>query len=390
MYSDKGAQAHHICLDPSWLCREVLGTALAPKEFEGANLAKDVGKSVISEQELVGLLGEFANPHTNVLIQLLTNFELCCRLQGSDPAMYEFPCFLTMPLPPDVWQKDPFFVYYHGRQIQCSEEQDCFPPGLFSRLQVKVRSMYPKEQQIKMFKNSFIVCNEHAQCLVKTDEMNDQITFISRSGKVVRNVQQSVFGRTDPSAHQCLLLVDILHSQLYRLLKVACPSISTKWQVLSAADLKAHIDDPYVYTLEDIMNAHSTKMPFVNKISGQKEEIVDVLFCGCEHIQKERSGNFMPIAFLSESVMNGLEEILSDGNQGKVCVLYVFYCAVELHTHTHTHTLHTIHACRHRIVFLLQMTLELGRSLKFKFKCSLIKCGNGRSSILQSCMPNKS
>jgi len=300
----------------------VLGTVLAPKEFEGTNLAKEIGKPVISEKELIGLLGEFANPHTESLIQLLTNFELCCRLQGSDPAMYEFPCFLTMPLPPDLWQKDPVFMYYHGRQIQCSEEQDCFPPGLFSRLQVKVRSMYPKEQQIKMFKNSFIVCNENAQCLVETDEMNNQITFISRSERTVRNVQQSVTGRIDPSAHQCLLLVDILHSQLYRLLKGACPNISIKWQVLSTADLKVHSDDPCVYTTEDIVDVLSSKAPFVHKISGQKEEIVDVLFCSCEHIQAERTGNNMPIAFLSESVLSGLEEILGDGSHGKVCVLF--------------------------------------------------------------------
>ena len=337
-----------------------MGTALAPKEFEGANLAKEIGKSVISEQELIGLLGDYANPHAESLIQLLTNFELCCRLQGSDPAMYEFPCFLTMPLPPDVWQKDPIFVYYHGRQIQCSEEQDRFPPGLFSRLQVKVRSMYPKEPQIKMFKNSFIVHNENTQCLVETDEMNNQITFTSRSEKTVRNVQQSVTGRTDPSAHQCLMLVDILHSQLYRLLKVACPNLSTKWQALSAADLKAHSNDPCIYTLEDIVDALSAKTPFVHKISGQKEEIVDVLFCGCEHIQVERTGDNMPIAFLSKSVLDGLEEVLGERSPGKVCILCLLLCNksvklhcrhayactyTHMHTHTCVHTVHTIHIC---------------------------------------------
>jgi len=332
VYSDKGAQAHHICLDPSWLCRDVLGTTLAPKEFDGRNLVKEIGKPLINEKELVGLLGEFANPHANAVIQLLTNFELCCRLSGSDPATYEFPCFVTTPLEPDDWPYDPSFLYHHGRQIQCQEEQDCFPPGLFSRLQVKVRNMYPKAEQIKMFKNSFIVFNENAQCLVKTDKMNEQITFISRCRKVVRSGQGNAVGKPDPGAHQCILLVDILHSQLYRLLKVACPNISTKWQALSAADLKAHSDDPCVYTTEDIIEAISEKTPFVHKISGQREEIVDILFCGCKHIFDERSGNNMPVAFLSSKVLEGMEELLSDEiqGQGEVCVWYKTYSIVNL------------------------------------------------------------
>ena len=281
----------------------MLGTALAPGEFASPNLTNQVGKSVISADDLAKLLGTHADPHLDALIQILTSFELCYELRGSEPISYNFPCFNTTTLMPDDWEPASGYTHYHGRRVQCGEELDCLPPGFFNRLQVRICNLY---NEIQLFKDAFIVKEKNAVCLVTTDEMNNQITL------VVRASPDNHTSRLFSNAHNCFLLLDILHQQLCKLLKVACPNISMKWHVLSPMDLEAHKEEPYVYRCEEVVNAIHSNAPFFNKSTGQVEKVVNVLYCGSKDVEEERSGGNMPIAFLPDAVFEGLEELLSN------------------------------------------------------------------------------
>jgi len=288
-----------------------LGTALAPGEFASPNLANQVGKSAISKEVLTDLLGQHADPHLDLLIQILTNFELCYEIK--ETGCYNFPCFITEPLEDGVWDPDPRFVYYHGRQVQCGEELDCLPPGLFNRLQVRAGNLYT---EILLFKNAMVVNDKNVQCLIKTDEMNDQITFVARTTENDNHALHQ--SKIHTNAHNLFLLLEILHHQLYKLLKVACPNISMKWHTLSPMDLKAHKKEPYVYKSEEIVNAIHSNVPLVNKNTGEVEELLDVLYAGCRQVEEQKSGERMPIAFLPDTVFEGLEELLGDMNEPKV------------------------------------------------------------------------
>ena len=298
----------------------MLGTALAPGEFATPNLANQVGRSVISADELAKLLGAHADPHLDALIQILTSFELCYELRGSSPVSYNFPCFITTTLMPDDWEPGAGYTHYHGRRVQCGEELDCLPPGFFNRFQVRICNLY---NEIRLFKDAFIVKEKSAVCLVTTDEMNNHITFIARASPEDHTSYQS---RLFTDAHNCFLLLDILHQQLCKLLKVACPNISMKWHVLSAKDLEEHKEDPYVYTCEEVVKAIHSNVPFFNKHTNQKEEALNVLYCGSREVQEERSGGNMPIAFLPDAVFEGLEELLSDTVTDSQKVTCPFVC----------------------------------------------------------------
>ena len=231
---------------------------------------------------------------------------------------YNFPCFITKPLQQSDWEADPGFVYYHGRRLQCGEELDCFPPGLFNRLQVRICNLY---DSVRLCKDAFTVRDQKAECLVKTDEMNNQITFIVRATAEDRN-HATKPSRIHGNAHNCLLLLDILHQLLWKLLKVACPNISVQWHVLSPIDLKAYKEDPYIYSCEDVVNAIHNNTPFINKNTGDQEDILEVLYCGCKELEALRSGESLPIAFLPEAIFKGLEELLGDPDVPKVCLQY--------------------------------------------------------------------
>lgn len=311
-----GAQARYVCLDPSWLCRDVLGTALAPDDFVSPNLANQISKSIITDDELVKLLGVHADLHLDKLIQILTSFEICYEIKGLSPTSYNFPCFITKPLEPSDWERNPKYIYYHGRQLRCEEELDRLPPGFFNRLQVRISNLY---NDVDLFKDAFIVKDQSAACLIKTDELYDQITFIARAPAEDHN-HASQHSKLSVNAYSCFLLLDILHQQLCKLLKVACPNINMVWHILSPMDLKTHAEDPYVYRHKEVVDAIHSNAPFINKNAGRKEEALDVLYCGSSQIEKQRSGQYMPIAFLPDTVFEGLEELLGDTDVPKVCL----------------------------------------------------------------------
>lgn len=263
------------------------------------------------------MLGPHADPHLDTLVQILTSFELCYELRGSNPIHYNFPCFVTMPLEYVDWEPDPNYVYYHGRRVQCNEELDCLPSGLFNRLQVRVCNLYT---DIHLFKDAFIVREKNAVCLVKMDEMNNQITMIARA------LAESVNHTThhNRNAHNCFLVLDIIHQQLWKLLKVACPNISIKWHILSPMDLKAHKEDPHVYKCEEVVSVIHSNAQFINRSTGQAEEALDVLYCGSKQVEEQRSGESMPIAYLPDHVLEGLEELLGDLKTPKVRLQYAY------------------------------------------------------------------
>ena len=263
---------------------------------------------------------------------------------------------------PIDWEPGSGYTYYHGRRVQCGEELDCLPPGFFNRLQVRICNLY---SEIQLFKDAFIVKEKSAVCLVTTDEMNNQITFIGRASAANHTSHQS---KLFSHAHNCFLLLDILHQQLCKLLKVACPNLSMKWHVLSPKDLEDHKEDPYVYRCEEVVNAIHSNAPFFNKSTNQIEEALNVLYCGSREVQEERSGGNMPIAFLPDAVFVGLEELLSDTvtdtQKVDMYILCVCACAcvcVFVSVRVRACVCVCVHVCV--LLLLLLLSTELDRSL---------------------------
>ena len=120
----------------------------------------------------------------------------------------------------------------------------------------------------------------------------NQITFIVRAAAEDRNHATRIHG----NAQNCLLLLDIFHQLLWKLLKVACPNISTQWHLLSPVDLKVYKEDPYIYNREDVINAIHNNAPF---ITGGQEDTLEVLYHGCQELKALSSGEAFPIYCVS-------------------------------------------------------------------------------------------
>lgn len=300
MYFDQGALANYVFIDPAWLCRDVLGKALAPGSFPAARLTT-VGSAQISEDTLQERFSQHTDEqHIPIIVKLLQHFDLCHRVKDTD--LLEFPTFISAELDPHLWEHEPRFVAYIGRHLVCADNTDAFPPGFFSRLQVQAYSAF-RQEKVLLFKGSFVINASTHQCLVQMSPCSTAIDLI---------------GRTEEGhalTLSCIKLLDNTQSLIANLVRTACPSIFLDLQIISSSDLKAHKDVPHCYSVHEVISADSSSKMVTNPVSNMSESSAELLYLGDEALLKNSGGRNMQVAYLPEEIIGKIEELLDDGEK---------------------------------------------------------------------------
>ena len=317
VYFEEGALSNHIIIDPAWLCKDVLGQALAPGNFPKASLTR-VGSHRIRKETVQRQLSQcLERNHISIIIQLLQNFDLCHHDKENDELC--FPAFLTEGLDPNLWKPDAAFEGYTGRRLVCSDITDTFPPGFFSRLQVQILNSL-RSEKVYLFKGSVLVDGNGYQCLVEiltpttatpSSLKQHRVTYSSAITLKGRAVKGQVFS--------CSQLLDLVQTMIAQLVRVACPTIFLDLEVLSSSDLKAHAPEPSCYTIYEVISAESRNQEVVNSVTGVRDSPLDLLYFGDKVLQKTSSGRNMKVAYLSEDIVQRIEELLVDGDKVISC-----------------------------------------------------------------------
>lgn len=298
VYFEQGALANFVFIDPGWLCQDVLGKALAPGSFPVSQIAS-IGSAEITEQELQQKFTEHVDKqHIPIILQLLQHFELCHRVRDKD--IFEFPCYISSPLNPDLWKPEPRFSAYSGRYLVCTDETDSFPPGFFCRLQVQV-SEYFKQEKPLHFKGGFIVDAKTHQCLVTSNELSTSITLVGRTGK--------------GHSHSCIRLMDHIQTMIAVLIREMCPTIFLDLQILSSSDLHQHRSQPHHYTIHKVIAAQTSSQMVTNMVTNSRESATDLLYLGDHDFQRSHSGLQMKVSYIPEETIVKVQELLQDGEK---------------------------------------------------------------------------
>ena len=309
--------ANFVFIDPGWLCKDVLGKALAPESFPASRIAP-FGSAQISADDLQARFAEHIDKqHIPAIIGLLQHFELCHKDREANA--YVFPSFITTPLDTNLWKSEPQFVAYVGRNLLCADETDAFPPGFFSRLQVQAFSGF-RQEKVALFRGSFIVDAGSHQCLV---QINDYSTAIRLLGRTVAG-----------EGHQCIQLLDMVQSMVAHLVRLACPTIFLDLQIFSSSDLAAHRPDPHFYPVYDVISTDPNGKTVINPTTNISESPVDLLFCGEERLKKQMTGKNTKVAYLPQEIIEKLEELLEESNEESEKV-HVFSPSILSHSNVH-------------------------------------------------------
>ena len=234
--------------------------------------------------------------HIPIILQLLQHFELCHRVRDKD--IFEFPCYISSDLNPELWKPEPRFLAYSGRQFECTDETDSFPPGFFCRLQVQVSEYFRQEKPIH-FKGGFIVDAKTYQCLVTINEQSTSITLVGRIQK--------------GHSHNCIQLMDHIQTMIAVLTRDMCPTIFLNLKILSSSDLRQHRSHPHQYTIHTVIAALTSDEIVTNMVTNSLESATDLLYLGDKDFQKSHSGLQMKVSYIPEEIIIKAQELLQDG-----------------------------------------------------------------------------
>ena len=317
VYFEEGALSNHIIIDPAWLCKDVLGQALAPESFPKAKASLTrVGSHEIAKEVVQTKLAQFLDPHhISIIIQLLRDFDLCHYDRDNDTLC--FPAFLTNNLDPSLWTRDAEYRSYIGRRLVCSDMTDSFPPGFFSRLQVQVLNSL-RSEQIHLFKGSFLVKGGGYQCLVSISvpaKASPPATMQRKNSLNYRSAITIQARASEGHLFSCYQNLDLIQTMIAQLVRVSCPTVFLDLLILSTSDLKAHSPNPYAYSIYEVISAESSGDEVVNEVTGFRDSPLDLLYLGDDSIRKISNGRHLKVAFLPEDIVERIEALLVDGNQ---------------------------------------------------------------------------
>ena len=315
VYFEEGALSNHIIIDPAWLCKDVLGQALAPGSFSRAkgSLSR-MGSHEISKGVVQGKLSQFLDhQHIDIIMQLLRDFDLCHYNRDTDTLF--FPAFLSEELDRSLWTSDVQYQSYIGRRLMCSDVTDSFPPGFFSRLQVQVLNSL-RSERVHVFKGSLLVHGTGYQCLVSIGVPTQASGPSPPHQRGTLNYRSAITIQARASEghlFSCCQNLDLIQTMIAQLVRVACPTIFLDLLILSSSDLKAHSPNPHAYTIFEVISAESGGDEVVNEVTGFRDSPLDLLYLGDESVRKTSTGRHTKVAYLSEDIIQRIEELLEDG-----------------------------------------------------------------------------
>lgn len=294
VYFEQGALANFVFIDPGWLCKDVLGKALAPESFPASKTAS-VGSMPITEEDLRAKFEEHIDEkNISVIIDLLQHFGLCYRRKGTN-SVFVFPTYIDASLGSEKWKPESKFTRYSGRHLVCTEETDTFPPGFFSRLQVSI-SKTLQQENICHFKDSILIDALSHQCLIQIDSSNTSISLIGRA--------------TGTSVRSSIQLLDLTQGQIASLIREVCPTIFLELKIPSSADMRSHTKPRY-YSIHEIVARRSD----VKLVSSNTEEtITDLLYMGDGDYQRAHEGKDTKVAYIPIEIILQVQELLNDGD----------------------------------------------------------------------------
>lgn len=295
-----------VFIDPAWLCTQVLGSLLAPKEFKQGNLANvaDSAKKEITKEEFQSQLqaDDVGSNQSDLILDLLVHMDLCWADASDGVCTYTFPGFIDQVFDRDAhWAMSPgaeSYDIFTGRSFRCSEKTDLLAPGFVARLAVFTRKSKKKFDAVRVWKDCFLVEGEKntVQCLVSLDEGSTGVEVRART--------------TQAHVKDCLDLVEQIQLGMSHIIRTSCPNIFLSVAILSVSDLCQYKWPSYAYPLEAVIEADSGHSALVHPTTKEQESPLELLYCGNEESRRSRSGLSTRIACLPRELVDRLEELL--------------------------------------------------------------------------------
>ena len=245
---------------------KIFGPAFSPENSIFPQLKSVTGKVTLTEIQRV-----YPRADVPSIANLLEHFELCVPRE-EDRSVYQFPCLIKMQRLFGLWEKQIGLNVYAGVHVECRTSSDVFSPGLFPKLQIQVRKMFSDDiddQEVTLWSDGLKCCRGEVEVLLQHQEHCRTIEIFVRG--------------TEETRPECYALLQQFHSLVIKTVHASNPGTNIATHVLSAKQLKEHMEEPVVYSAIDIFEAERGDGIVRHLESGLEEHILDLVCCGCEN-----------------------------------------------------------------------------------------------------------
>ncbi|XP_065842926.1 death-associated protein kinase 1-like isoform X2 [Oscarella lobularis] len=242
-----------ICVQPVWLCHNVIGPLLAPPYFVVAMPAKK--SAMASKEDMESALRAFENhlkqkghpspfvATVDEAIEVLLYLELCISIEDK-PGMYQIPALLFDSISSDTWNKDSTLDVYRGQRYECAHPVDFISPSSFVILQCRCYHM-PNVRH-KAWKNGIklikIVDDKEVECL---------ITMGAKMSHYCIDVILRWSSKDDCEAVAKEFLNE-LKSMISRACDERSPGVVLNWFYIDSSHLRELNENPAIYSSSEV------------------------------------------------------------------------------------------------------------------------------------------
>jgi death-associated protein kinase len=348
VYLEGNLDEHLICINPSWLCHNILGNLFCHEHFNRKQLS-----GLFTNDDLESILGDSMScANMSQLKKILNALDICCavtmttgddhesiddsdRTTTSSKAVFEFPALnlIDVPTSSEIWEdNNDQPMVYNGIRIRCTSTVKTLMACMFPRLQVRLRSLV---NLVNSTNRNVVNEVEEEQDRQEQQEQEQPIKEQAQRPMLKKLVNQYKFGltlydidlyqwrygskiqRLSPSGLECLITLDIdghyieikargpltkreelfyfiqdVHSFTEQTIMQSLPGLNLEMHYLSPTTLAKQLTTTrkqpvYAYTPKQICQMHLDKTKhLMNPMTNEKEAYLDIVCCGSEHVNR--------------------------------------------------------------------------------------------------------
>ncbi|XP_065826100.1 uncharacterized protein [Oscarella lobularis] len=271
-----------LVVNPNWLCNNVIGSLMSPKEFP-IHMTRTTN-GIFSLEDVRGTLQEFNKRQKTQLIDVNEAIKILCRLDicyplPYNPHKFQFPALIQEERPADAWMDNADKPVYVGRRLQCDNDTDIITPGTMPFFQAHVAAGLGSPESVSSLspivwkggiKTFESVRGLRFETLVELTENERAIDIIVRGPMY--------------SAAECYKLVQETKTRVEKMLDQRSPGTDRFELVLSSKDMENLAEPRHGYSCEEIdRTKRRDEHPKVCLDSTSEEYISDLIAVPDDH-----------------------------------------------------------------------------------------------------------
>ncbi|GMT30636.1 hypothetical protein PFISCL1PPCAC_21933 [Pristionchus fissidentatus] len=263
---DDTAEMDFVVLNAEWLGTHIIGQLLSAEFLSKCRLS-----GCYTIDQFVPIYSEIPEPAD--LFQILDTLQLCAPLECDDETSWEFPAFIQLEPPKDVWNKERPSYSYGGVRVLPMRGMERSLQSTFPRIQVALRrSMHDFQDPMDADLTQWLGCSK--LCSTKMEAL------VRLHGDAV---EVRVRGPAERAMSLFYFLEDIVNLVETTAIEVA-PGIGLERHFLSPKHLADHHPSPASFPPEAMMAMQQAEQLTIKGTHDEEESFTDVVCFGSRDV----------------------------------------------------------------------------------------------------------